>query len=213
MYTPTLTVVAGCNGSGKSTYSKTYFDTIQPFDYDKRYLATYRALPDSEFRDKFAKNQTTKEFISSIEGAFLDRLDFCYETNFDNYPTEYVKEAKKLGYEVCLIFYCLNSLELAEKRVDIRTKNKGHFISNEIIEYKWKEGYKNLNLYFGLFDYVLLVDNSKHLETPTNLFSLTKNGAEEFDVEIYVKEIPNYAKRRYPKLYDLLLNSNPNNLS
>ena len=41
-----------------------------------------------------------------------------------------------------------------------RTINKGHFVSDETIEYKWKEGYKNLNMYFDLFDHILLIDNS-----------------------------------------------------
>jgi len=39
---------------------------LQSFDYDKRYRNIYNSLPDSDFRDKFAKDRTTKEFEKSI---------------------------------------------------------------------------------------------------------------------------------------------------
>ncbi len=63
-----LTITAGCNGIGKSTYAKTFLlPHITSFDYDKKYLENYNSLPDSELRDKFAKNKTTKEFEAAID--------------------------------------------------------------------------------------------------------------------------------------------------
>jgi len=206
LQSPTLTIVAGCNGSGKSSFSRMNVKGVQPFDYDKRYLEIYSSLYDSEFRDQFAKQKATQEFESSIEGAFSHGKDFCYETNFDTHPIEYAVEAKRLGYELRLIFYCLDSIEIAQKRVAIRTDNNGHFVRNDVIEYKWHEGYKNLNLHFQIFDFIQLLDNSKHNSIPTNVFSLTKNDTGAFDVESYVEEIPPYAQRRYPRIHNLLLN-------
>lgn len=58
---PQLIIIAGCNGSGKSTYAPSLLpNEITSFDYDKLYLANYNSLPDSEYRDKFAKDKTTR---------------------------------------------------------------------------------------------------------------------------------------------------------
>lgn len=204
MRTPILTIVAGCNGSGKSTFSKTVVNDIAPFDYDKRYLEIYSSLYDSEYREQFAKQKATEDFESSIKGAFSNRKDFCYETNFDTYPVDYALEAKKLGYKLHLYFYCLTSLEVAKERVAVRTKNNGHFVRNDVIEYKWKEGYKNLNLHFHIFDFIQLVDNSKYLSIPTNLFSLSKNTQGIFIPEITNIIFLKYSQRRFPEIHKLL---------
>jgi len=74
---PQLLVVAGCNGSGKSTYSKSLVpnDTI-PFDYDKHFLDIYNAMFDSELRDLIAHNKAFKILEKSIENSFKNKLDF-----------------------------------------------------------------------------------------------------------------------------------------
>lgn len=128
MHKPTLTIIAGCNGSGKSTFYKSYIHHIIPFDYDKRYLEIYKALPDSELHDKFAKDKTTEEFINAFDKAISYKKDFCFETNFDAYPTNYVKKAINAGYNLHLHFYFLENIDIAYERVAIRTANKGHFV-------------------------------------------------------------------------------------
>lgn len=208
MERPSLIVIAGCNGSGKSTFSKHHNNSIEPFDFDKRYLEIYRSLSDSELRDKFARDKTTKEFESSIEGAFLTGKDFCYETNFDSTPIYWPQRAKALGYNLELYFYCLQTRELANKRVAMRTANKGHFIEKKVVYYKWKEGYNNLNLHYQLFDYIYLLDNSAHLKTPKALFSLMKSEEEKYIVERYAIRLPNYSRRRFPDIYKLVIENN-----
>lgn len=205
MRPPTLTIIAGCNGSGKSTFSKTNVNKIKPFDYDKRYLEIYKSLYDSEFREKIAKQKATQDFESSVKRAFSNGEDFCYETNFDTYPVDYAKEAKKLGYKLHLYFYCLDNLDIAKKRVAIRTDNKGHFVRNDVIEYKWQEGYKNLNLHFQIFDFIQLIDNSKHLSIPINLFSLSKNTDNTFTSEIFNTTFLEYSERRFPLIHKIII--------
>jgi predicted ABC-type ATPase len=53
---PDLTIIAGCNGAGKSTYASSFLPDGQiSFDYDKVFLTYYRSLPDSKLRDIIAK--------------------------------------------------------------------------------------------------------------------------------------------------------------
>ena len=166
-------------------------------------MEKYDAMDDSELRDIIAYNLTRNEFETAIYEALSKKQSFCYETNFDAEPVFWTKQAKQLGYHVELHFYCLETLELAKQRVFYRTINKGHFVSDETIEYKWKEGYKNLNMYFYFFDNILLIDNSSEEQQPENLCCLDKRNDGEYDVEIF-NQIPRYAKRRFPELYKLL---------
>lgn len=205
---PYLIIVAGCNGAGKSTFSKTYVeDGFIPFDTDKRFLENYRSLQNIDIGDTMAHNMTTKEFESSIEGAFSNGENFCYETNFNIHPVYWAEKAKSHGYHLELHFFCLNSRVLAQSRVALRAKNNGHFVDRDTVIDRWKEGYKNLNLHFGLFDRVLLIDNSSAKKQPKNLFSLIKKENGKYDVEIYTWYIPKYARRRYPEIYKIIRKS------
>lgn len=203
MSKPILIVVAGCNGSGKSKFSKTYVKDIIPFDFDKKFMQKYDALQDSELRDVIARNLTRTEFETAIYEAFSKKESFCYETNFDANPVYWVEQAKKLGYHIELHFYCLDSLDTAKRRVFYRTNNKGHFVPNSTVEYKWKEGYKNLNLHFIEFDHILLIDNSSETQPVQNICTLSKSSNGNYNVHLF-KNIPKYAERRFPEIYKTL---------
>jgi predicted ABC-type ATPase len=75
---PSLTVIAGCNGAGKSTFASSFLpEGLISFDYDRIFLEHYDSLPDSELREKFAKDQTSKKFETLIEESISKRADFC----------------------------------------------------------------------------------------------------------------------------------------
>lgn len=100
MQQPHLIIIAGCNGAGKSTYSKLFSKELIPFDYDKRYLAIYNSMPDSELREQIAANQTTSELEQLVKDSFDAKNSFCFETNFHIYPKEWIEIAKKLNYSI-----------------------------------------------------------------------------------------------------------------
>ncbi len=203
MQQPHLIIIAGCNGAGKSTYSKTLVDPLSPFDYDKRFLEIYNSLNDSELKEEIAINKTTNELISLINNAFSNNSSFCFETNLHVFPSNWIQKAKELGFQVDMHFFCLENIELAKKRVLIRTRNKGHNVSDEIIDFKWKEGYKNLNLHFTDFDYITFIDNSND-DIPQLMFELEKINNEEFCLTKHLDEFPNYIERRLPSIFKFL---------
>ncbi|WP_373520099.1 zeta toxin family protein [Aquiflexum sp.] len=119
---PDLTVIAGCNGAGKSTFASSFLpEGLISFDFDRIFLEHYNSLPDSELREKFAKDQTTKKFETLIEESISKRADFCYETNFDSYPIFWPKKFKENGYQLNLIFFCLANQDIAKHRIQVRT--------------------------------------------------------------------------------------------
>jgi len=197
---PDLIIIAGCNGAGKSTFALSFLpEGMTSFDYDRLFLENYNSLPDSELREQFARNQTTKDFESSIEKAISTNTNYCYETNFDSHPLYWPKKFKENGYQINLIFFCLDNQEIAKHRIQVRTEFKGHFVDNKTIDLKWKAGYKNVNLNFRFFDNILFVDNSKQNEIYTNLLQIEKS-----EIILMTETIPGYFKHRLPDIYRLI---------
>lgn len=92
---PTLLVIAGCNGSGKSSFSKALSpNNTVVFDYDKVYLEKYNSLIESELRDRMAHNMSRDELEKSIAKAINVRSSFCYETNFNSTPVFWPEKFK-----------------------------------------------------------------------------------------------------------------------
>jgi predicted ABC-type ATPase len=194
---PDLIVIAGCNGAGKSIFASSFLpEGLASFDYDRLFLEYYNSMPDSELREQIAINQTTENFESAIESAIFTKSSFCYETNFDANPIHWAQKFKECGFQINLIFFCLDNQEIAKHRVQVRTEFKGHFVDNKTIDLKWKAGYKNLNLHFRYFDNILLVDNSKQNEVYTNLLQIEKG-----EVILMTENIPDYFKHRLPDIY------------
>jgi predicted ABC-type ATPase len=123
MQQPYLRIFAGCNGSGKSTYSHVFSQDAFPFDYDKRFLERYNSMPDSELREEIAKNRTSEEFLNESNYAVTNSESFAFETNLFPFPTALITKAKTHGFKIEMYFFCLNSIELAKERVEIRSRN------------------------------------------------------------------------------------------
>jgi len=175
MYRPILLVIAGCNGSGKSSFSKLLFPgDFLPFDYDFHFLSFYNNLGDSDIRETIAHNMAFNELENQIRSTISEKTNFCYETNFNSTPLYWPKIFKENGFELNLIYLCLNSIEEAKKRVEIRVMNGGHFVAENEIEQRYFDGYANLNSNFKFFDNVDLFDTSEFLGLPKHCISINK---------------------------------------
>lgn len=134
---PDLIVIAGCNGSGKSTFASSFLpEGISSFDFDRLYTDYYNSLPDSELRDHFARNYASEMFEKQAQNALSKGYSFCYETNFDTSPLLWPETFKAHGYRLNLIFFCLANQDIARHRVRVRTECGGHFVDNETIDLK-----------------------------------------------------------------------------
>ena len=143
---PTLLVIAGCNGSGKSSFSKALSpNNTTVFDYDKVYLDKYSSLIESELRDRMAHNMSQNELKNNIDKAISTNRNFCYETNFNSTPIFWPEKFKDNNYRLELAFFCLDSIDKAKERVRIRVENGGHFVPDHEIESRYNLGYKHLN--------------------------------------------------------------------
>ena len=72
-----------------------------------------------------------------------------------------------------MIFFCLDSLDEAKIRVQIRVENGGHFVPEHEIENRCYLGCKNLNNHFLFFDNVHLLNSSQYDKAPQHIMSTT----------------------------------------
>ncbi len=157
MHKPTLLVIAGCNGSGKSSFSKALTpDNNSAYDYDLVFLDKYNSLIDNELKERMAHNLSMDNLKSNINSSIKEKSNFCYETNFNSTPLHWPEIFKKANYRIELAFFCLDSIEKAKKRVQIRVENGGHFVPALEIEKRYNLGFQNLNKHWKFFDAIHL---------------------------------------------------------
>ena len=199
MADPTLFVIAGCNGSGKSSFSRLLVPVeITPFDYDHHYLQFYSSLRDSDIRETMAHNMAFAELEEQVQLAMTMQRSFCYENNFNSTPLFWPAQFKKKGYKLHLIYLSLNSIDEAIRRVAIRVENGGHFVPEDEIRKRYADGFANLNANFTYFDMVDLFDSSLYGQEPTHVLSIYNGKLEEKNV------FPSYLSALLPAVAKLL---------
>ena len=116
-----------------------------------------------------------------IEDLISKNEDFAFETTLSTRSyVNTVKKAQKNGYFVTLVYFWLNSPELAIERVKERVLEGGHDIPEEVIRRRYQKGIENLfKLFIPLSDYWMIVDNSE------NPFKLIAEGERGKQNQIY----------------------------
>ncbi|MBS9523444.1 zeta toxin family protein [Litoribacter alkaliphilus] len=195
---PQLLIVAGCNGSGKSSYSNAFTpEGVVPFDYDQHFLGIYNSLVPTEFQDTMAHNKAFAELERQIQNAWSDKSPFCYETNFNSTPLYWPARFKQKGYEINMVYFFLNSIAEAKRRVAIRVENGGHFVPEKEIEQRFYDGYSNLNINLSFFDNLHLFDSSRYKKEPQYCLSLANGKLAKFET------CPDHIIKYIPKLKEL----------
>jgi len=160
MDTQYLYIIAGCNGAGKTTASFTILPEI--IDCDEFLNADEIARGLSPFQPNKVAFEAGRIMLKRINTLISANRSFAFETTLSSksYRTKIIN-AKKQGYTVSLIFFWLNSIELAKERVKTRVKEGGHHIPDDVIERRYIRGIKNLfKIYLPIADSALIIDNS-----------------------------------------------------
>ena len=158
---PRLYIISGCNGAGKTT-------------------ASYSLLPEmldcKEFvnSDEFAKGlfpfdpskasiQASRLMLMKIRYLLKRHEDFAVETTLATRTLlKIVKSAQTAGYTVTLLYFWLNSPDLAVERVRARVEAGGHNIPEETIRRRYNTGiYYFFKLYAPISERWILADNSQ----------------------------------------------------
>jgi len=156
-----LYVISGCNGAGKTTASYTILPEMLGCNEFVNADEIARGL--SPFNPNSTNIQAGRLMLKRINELIESEIDFAFETTLSARSfINTVQKAKKNGYFVTILYFWLNSPELAIERVKVRVKEGGHDIPENIIRRRYDSGIKNMfNIYIPIADYWMFIDNSK----------------------------------------------------
>lgn len=158
---PSLFIIAGCNGAGKTTASFTVLPELLQVREFVNADEIARGL--SPFQPEKVSIEAGRIMLHRLQELMAQGVDFAFETTLATRSfAGLIDRVKTLGYTVTLIYYWLDSVELAIERVKIRVAEGGHNIPTEVIARRYQAGlYNFLHLYRKRVDYWLLIDNSR----------------------------------------------------
>jgi len=185
-----LYIMGGCNGAGKTTASYTILPEI--LDCDEFVNADEIAKGLSPFRPEKAGIQAGRLMLQRIKSLITKGQDFAFETTLATKSYKnFVTDAQANGYSVTLIFFYLNSQDLAVKRVETRVKEGGHDIPENVIRRRYENGLNNFfNIYSSIVDEWMFIENSGE---PYKLIA-QKTKSEE---KVYIDQIWSELKTKY----------------
>jgi predicted ABC-type ATPase len=160
MHEKRLFIIGGCNGAGKTTAS---FNILPELLRCKEFVnADEIARGLSPFQPEKVALEAGKLMLKRIEELMSLGQDFSFETTLSTKSfVKTIEKAKEKGYYVTLIFFWLDSVELAIDRVQTRVREGGHDIPKDVIERRYTAGIKNLfKLYCNQVDFLFIYDNS-----------------------------------------------------
>lgn len=158
---PDLFIISGCNGAGKTTASYTVLPELLNVKEFVNADEIARGL--SPFQPEKVSIEAGKIMLRRLNDLLLQKQDFAFETTLSTRSfVGLIHKAREAGYAINLIYYWLDSVELAKERVKTRVLEGGHNIPGETIFRRYYAGIKNfLFLYKDKADYWLLIDNSR----------------------------------------------------
>ena len=152
-----LYIIAGANGSGKSTISRVFLPTedvvyVNPDDIAKAF---------SPKEPENARIAAGREALRQV-ADFLDRgVSFAIESTLSG--AAYVKmlrRAREIGYETSIIYTFVDSPEVCIARIAARVRKGGHYIPDADVRRRYARSKRNFwNVYAQLVDYWTLLYN------------------------------------------------------
>lgn len=158
---PNLYIIAGCNGAGKTTASL----TVLPEMLNCREFVNADEIAKglSPLNPEGAAIDAGRIMLQLIDKLVLNKEDFAFETTLSSRSfAKTIKKARGNGYMITLVFFCLDSPDLAVARVKTRVQEGGHDVPDHVILRRYYAGLKNLfDLYIPLCDYWMIFDKSR----------------------------------------------------
>jgi predicted ABC-type ATPase len=157
---PNLYIISGCNGAGKTTASYTVLPEI--LNCEEFINADEIARGLSPFNPDKAAIEAGRIMLARINDFLKKKLDFAFETTLASKSfINTINKASKRGYEITLLFFWLDSVELAIERVKTRVAEGGHDIPVKVIKRRYYSGINNLfDLYIPHCNYWMITNNS-----------------------------------------------------
>jgi predicted ABC-type ATPase len=155
---PSFTLVAGANGSGKSTLTRwgsSLFQEIPVLDPD-----AIENMLQSSVNVQFPL-AGARQVLKSASEHLSNSRSFAVETTLSgkNY-LRMMLEARRIGFEVVLVYIGTENVELNLARIRNRVLTGGHDVPEADVRRRYQRSFENLPLAAKRADHTVLFDNS-----------------------------------------------------
>ncbi len=178
-------VIAGPNGSGKTTFAKKF---LPAYAKCKSFInADLIAQGLSPFSPQIAAIRAGRLVIEQIHILANGNINFAFETTLSGKSyLRFLTDIKKKGYHIHLYFLWIPTPELAILRIKERVRDGGHNVPDQDIKRRFYRGlYNFFNFYKPLLNTWILFDNSGPIP---RMIAIEENGKLTIsDNELYKK--------------------------
>lgn len=158
---PTVYVIAGANGAGKTTFAAEF---LPAFVACREFLnADLIAAGLSPFRPESQRIRAGRLLLARMHELAAAEIDFGFETTLAGRGhVRTLADLKQCGYQIQLFFLWLPAADLAVARVANRARQGGHDVPETDVRRRWAKGWTNfLGLYRPLADAWRLYDAAR----------------------------------------------------
>jgi len=160
---PQLYIIAGPNGSGKTTFAHKFL----PYFTDCLNFVNADSIASglSPFSPELVALKAGKLMLDQIHGYGKRGSDFAFETTLSGRTyIRLLKDLKRKGYTIHLFYLWVRDINLAIKRIEERVKMGGHDVPALVVRRRFNRGLDNLfYVYKPLLDSWTIFDNSTDL--------------------------------------------------
>ena len=190
---PVMCIVAGPNGSGKTTTTEKLL--INEWGADSLYIN-----PDNIAKDTFGDWNSQESVLKAAQMATKQRYecletgtDFVFETVFSSdEKLEFIRKAKDAGFFIRIFYVCTESPLINVSRIALRYMNGGHEVPISKTISRYYGSLRNISKAISIADRVYLYDNSVEKAEP-RLILRTSDGkiAKKYtdDIPLWVKKV------------------------
>lgn len=153
-------IIAGPNGSGKTTFARKFLPSYAKCEHFINADLIAQGL--SPFSPRIAAMKAGRLVLEEVHGLADRGLDFAFETTLAGKSyLSFLKDLKEKYYSMHLFFLWIPNTELALARIKERVKDGGHDVPAIDVKRRFDRGiYNLLKFYRPLLDTLMLFDNS-----------------------------------------------------
>lgn len=158
--TPKIVIIAGPNGAGKTTFAREFLP--HEANCPDFINADLIAAGLSPFKPEAVAFRAGRLMLEEIHEKVRNNRSFAFETTLSGRTyVKLLRECRKRGYHIVLVFLSLPSADMAVARVAARVTQGGHNVPEHDIRRRFASGLNNFHeVYKRVVDGWTLYDNS-----------------------------------------------------